>query len=150
MSTTGDPSLPPPKPEAGQLLYTPAPTERTAYIEHSVKVWRVLGSPGFPFHEERTRELAGRVYDRGLNPAGFGRQLAAIYASGSRKAALKSVNIPTLVIHGDVDPLIPLEAGKDTAESIPGAKLMVIEGMGHNLPPEVWPKVVDAIAGHAL
>jgi pimeloyl-ACP methyl ester carboxylesterase len=150
MSTTGDPGLPQPKPEAGQLLYTPAPTERTAYIEHSVKVWRTLGSPGFPSNEERTREFAGRVYDRGLNPAGFGRQLAAIYASGGRKDALKSVNIPTLVIHGDADPLIPLEAGKDTAASIPRAKLMVIEGMGHNLPPEVWPKVVDAIAGLAL
>jgi pimeloyl-ACP methyl ester carboxylesterase len=150
MSTTGDPRLPPSKPEAGQLLYTPAPTERTAYIEHSVKVWRILGSPGFPSNEERTREFAGQVYDRGLNPAGFGRQLAAIYASGSRKDALKSVNIPTLVIHGNTDPLIPLEAGKDTAESIPGAKLMVIEGMGHNLPPEVWPKVVEAITSHAL
>jgi len=150
MSTTGDPGLPPPKPEAGQLLLTPAPTEREAYIEHSVKVWRILGSPGFPFNEEGTREFAGCVYDRGLNPAGFGRQLAAVYASGSRKGALESLEIPTLVIHGEADPLIPLEAGKDTARSIPGAKLMVIEGMGHNLPPEVWSKVVDAIADHAL
>ena len=125
MSSTGDPGLPPPKPEASQLLFSPAPTERTAYIEHSVKVWHILGSPGFPSDEERTREFAGRVYDRGLNPAGFGRQLAAIYASGSRKGALKSVNIPTLVIHGNADPLIPVEAGKDTAASIPGAKLML-------------------------
>jgi len=150
MSTTGDPSLPPPKPEAGQLLFIPAPKEREAYIEHSVQVWRVLGSPGFPFHEDRTREFAGRVYDRGLNSEGFGRQLAAVYASGSRKGALESVHIPTLVIHGNADPLIPFEAGKDTAKSIRGAKLMVIEGMGHNLPPEVWPKVVEAIANHAL
>lgn len=150
MSTSGDPRLSQPKPEAGQLLLTPAPTERAAYIEHSLKVWHILGSPGFPFHENRTREFAGRVYDRGLNPQGFGRQLAAVYASGSRKGALESLDIPTLVIHGNADPLIPLEAGKDTAESIPGAKLMVIEGMGHNLPPEIWPKVVDAIAEHAL
>jgi len=150
MSTTGDPRLPQAKPEAGQLLFIPAPTEREAYIDHSVKVWRVLGSPGFPFHEERTREFAGRVYDRGLNPAGFGRQLAAVYASGSRKEALKSLDIPTLVIHGDADPLIPFEAGKDTAESIPGAKLVVIEGMGHHLPLEVWSKLVNEIAAHAL
>ena len=149
MSTTGDPNLPSPKPEAAQLLYTPSPTERRAYIDHSVVVGHILSGPGYPSSEERRRELAGRVYDRGVNPSGLGRQLAAIFASGSRKAALKSIHIPTLVIHGDADPLIPVEAGIDTAESIPGAKLMIIEGLGHGLPPEVWPQVMEAIASHA-
>jgi pimeloyl-ACP methyl ester carboxylesterase len=149
MSTTGDPGLPSPKPEAVQLLFTPAPTERTAFIEYSVNVRRILGGSDFPLNEERMREIAGRSCDRGLNPAGFGRQLAAVLASGSRKEALKSVDIPTLVIHGDADPLIPVEGGIDTAESISGAQLMIIEGMGHDLPPDIWPQIVEAIAGHA-
>jgi len=149
MSSTGDPRLPPPKPEAAQLLYTPSPIDRAGYIEYSVKTWGVLGGPCFPIDEERIREFAGRVYDRGRNPAGFSRQLAAILASGSRKGALESVHVPTLVIHGDADPLIPVEAGKDTAESIPGAKLVIIDGMGHDLPPVIWPGIVAAIADHA-
>ncbi len=149
MSTTGDPKLPPPKPEASQILFSPAPTERTAFIEYWLKVSRILGSPVFPFDEERIRGYAGHAYDRGPNPAGFGRQFAAILASGSRKGALKSVNIPTLIIHGDADPLIPIEGGIDTAESIPGAKLMIIEGMGHDLSPETWSQIVEAIVGHA-
>ena len=95
------------------------------------------------------REVAGRAYDRGLNPAGFGRQLAAILASDSRKGALSSVHIPTLVIHGDADPLVPVEGGIDTAESIPGAQLMIIEGMGHDLPPETWPQILQALVEHA-
>lgn len=150
MSTTGDPSLPPPTPEAGQFLMTPAPTEREAYLEHSLKVSHILAGSGFPFDEERARDYAGRAYDRGLNPAGFGRQLAAVLASGSRKSALQSVNIPTLVIHGAADPLIPVEGGKDTAASIPGAKLIIIAGMGHNLPLEVWSQMLDAISAHAV
>jgi pimeloyl-ACP methyl ester carboxylesterase len=77
------------------------------------------------------------------------RQLAAVLVSGSRREALTSLAVPTLVIHGDADPLVPLEAGLDTAEAVPGAKLLILEGMGHELPPEVWPRVVDAIARHA-
>jgi pimeloyl-ACP methyl ester carboxylesterase len=149
MSSTSDPRLPPPKPEAGLLLYAPSPTDRAGYIEYSVKTWRVLGGPCFPINEERIREFAGRVYDRGRHPAGFARQLAAILASGSRKSPLKSVHAPTLVIHGDADPLIPVEAGKDTAETIAGAKLVIIEGMGHDLPPAIWPEIVTVITDHA-
>jgi len=149
MSTTSDPQLPSPKPQAAQLLYTPAPTDLNAYIEYEVKVNRILRGPGFDVDEERLREFARRAYDRGLNPAGLARQLAAVLASGSRRAALKSVQVPTLVIHGDADPLIPLEGGVDTAESIPGAELVVVEGMGHGLPADAWPQILDAIASHA-
>ena len=76
--------------------------------------------------------------------------MAAVIASGSRKHALKDLSVPTLVIHGDADPLVPLECGIDTANSIPGAKLCIIEGMGHALPEALWSQVIDAIAGHAL
>lgn len=149
MSSTGDPQLPPPKPEAAAILVTPAPTDRAGYIESSVKTWRVLNGPAFPLDEDLARERAGRSFDRGLSPDGTARQLAAIMASGSRKEALKSVQVPTLVIHGDADPLVPVEGGIDTANAIPGAELMIIEGMGHNLPPEVAPQVIEAIARHA-
>jgi len=149
MSSTGDPQLPPPKPEAAAILVTPAPTDRAGYIESSIKTWRVLNGPAFPLDEDLTRERAGRFFDRGLSPDGTARQLAAIMASGSRKEALKSVQVPTLVIHGDADPLVPVEGGIDTANAIPGAELMIIEGMGHSLPPEVAPQVIEAIARHA-
>jgi len=149
MSRTGNPDLPPPTPEAMAILVTPAPTDRAGYIEYSVETWRVLSGPVFPLDEDLTRERAGQSFDRGLSPDGTTRQLAAILASGSRKEALESVQVPTLVIHGDADPLVPVEGGIDTADSIPGAELMIIEGMGHSLPPEVAPQVIEAIARHA-
>jgi pimeloyl-ACP methyl ester carboxylesterase len=149
MSSTGEPDLPPPTPEAMAILVTPAPTERAAYIERSVQTWWVLNGPVFPLDEDLTRERAGQSFDRGLSPEGTMRQLAAILASGSRKEALKSVTIPTLVIHGDADPLVPVEGGIDTANSVPDAELMIIEGMGHNLPPAVAPQVIEAIVRHA-
>jgi pimeloyl-ACP methyl ester carboxylesterase len=89
------------------------------------------------------------AYDRSFYPVGTGRQLAAILASGSRKEALKKVKIPTLVIHGDADPLAPVEGGKETAEVIPGAKLLIIDGMGHSIPVEVAPQIIEAITKHA-
>jgi pimeloyl-ACP methyl ester carboxylesterase len=150
MSTMGDPNLPPPKPEAAAVLVTPAPKDREAYLEHSIQVWQILNGPVYPPDEDRAREHAGQAFDRGLNPAGVARQLAAIWASGSRKEALKAITTPTLVIHGDADPLVPLEGGVDTANAIPGAELMIIEGMGHGLPPDIWPQVIDAIARHAV
>jgi pimeloyl-ACP methyl ester carboxylesterase len=150
MSSTGDPDLPQSKPEAGAILITPIPRDREGYVEYSVQIWRVLSGPGFPFDEDRTRELAARSFNRGLSPEGTMRQLAAILASGSRKEALKSLAIPTLVIHGDADPLVPVECGIDTADAIPGAELMIIEGMGHDLPPDVAPRVIQAIVRHAV
>ena len=150
MSSTGNPDLPPPTPEAMAILVTPAPTDRAGYIESSVQTWRVLNGPVLPLDEDLTRERAGRFFDRGLSPEGMVRQLAAILASGSRRESLKSVTIPTLVIHGDADPLVPVEGGIDTANSVPGAGLMIIEGMGHDLPPVVEPQVIEAIVRHAV
>jgi pimeloyl-ACP methyl ester carboxylesterase len=150
MSMTGDPDLPNPDPEVISLLVRPAPADRESYIASSVETWKALGSPGFPFDEDLIRKRAGRAYDRGLCPEGTMRQLAAILASGSRKEALASVSVPTLVIHGDADPLVPVAGGIDTAEAIPGAELMIIEGMGHEIPVPVAPRVIDAIARHAV
>ena len=101
-----------------------------------------LSSGRVPFHDWGT-------FERGLHPAGVGRQLRAILASGSRKERLAKVKAPTLVIHGTVDPLVRPEGGKDTAASIPGAKLLMIEGMGHALPIPMWPQIIDAIDKHA-
>ena len=149
MSSTGDPELPPPKPEARSVLLTTLPTDRAAYIESCVRIWAVLSGPKFPVDEARVRKWAGQSHDRGLNPAGFARQFAAIIASGSRKEMLKSVAVPTLVLHGDADPLVPVECGMDTANAVPGASLVIIEGMGHTLPETLWPRVIDAIDHHA-
>lgn len=147
MSTTGDPSLPPSKPEALAFLLRPPPVEREALIEHAVELWRTIGSPGFPFDEEFVRTRSALAYDRCFYPPGQVRQLAAILAHGSRRPRLKDVRVPALVIHGTDDPLVPVEGGKDTAAHIPGAELMLIEGMGHDLPRPVWPRLVAAIAG---
>ena len=149
MSTTGDPDLPHAKPWALAELFRPTPLERDAYIERYVRQWRMLRGGAFPGEEMRDRDRAARNHERGLSPAGSARQLAAILASGSRRRALRHVKTPTLVIHGDADPLVPLAAGRDTAASIPGAELMVLEGMGHALPMPLWPRIVDGIVGIA-
>ncbi len=150
MSSTGNAELPPAKPEAMALLTEPAPTGRSDFIEDSVRVARILSGPGFPVDEDRVRKKAGDIFDRGLSPAGMTRQLAAIIGSGSRKDALKSVTVPTLVIHGDTDPLIPVEGGIDTADAISGAQLLIIKGLGHDLSPAMWPQIVAAIISHAV
>jgi pimeloyl-ACP methyl ester carboxylesterase len=150
MSTTGNPELPTANPEVISLLIRPAPEDRDGYVASQVETWKVLGSPGFPFDEDLVRERAGRAFDRGLCPEGTMRQMAAILASGSRKEALKSLSVPTLVIHGDADVLVPVEGGIDTAAAVPGAKLMIVEGMGHDIPLPVAPQVIEAIAQHAV
>lgn len=149
MSSTGDPSLPRAKPRVMRVLTKRPPSERADYIENTLDSLRLLSGPAYPIDEERIRRRAGRAFDRGLSPRGVARQLAAIMASGSRKEALHNLEVPTLVIHGDADPLVPVEHGIDTADSIPGAELMIIKGMGHELPPPVWPQLVTAIAKHA-
>jgi pimeloyl-ACP methyl ester carboxylesterase len=147
MSSTGNPDLPPAKPEAIAALLTPQPATRAENIERAVLVFRTIGSPGFPFDEADVRARAALSYDRGFSPEGAARQLIAVLASGSRKEALKSLRTPALVIHGRNDPLVPVEAARDTAAAIPGAQLMIIEGMGHDLPRMVWPRIIDAITG---
>jgi len=150
MSTTGEPGLPPPTPEATAVLFEPPPPERKAFIEYTVRVNKVLNGPVFRIDEKRTRQIANQVYNRGLNPAGISRQYAAIIGSGGRKALLKTVSIPSQIIHGDKDPLVPVRCGMDTADAIPGAKQLIIKGMGHFLAPALWPRIVDAIADHAV
>ena len=115
-------------------------------MARAVKVFRTIGSPGFPLDEARVRELAGRSFDRCTHPAGAARQMLAVLASGSRVDALRRVTVPTLVIHGTDDPLVPLAAGVETAHLVPGAELVLIEGMGHDLPRAVWGRVIDGIS----
>ncbi|WP_407165618.1 alpha/beta fold hydrolase [Bradyrhizobium sp. ORS 111] len=149
MSTTGNPRVPGPSREAAAVLMAPPPATKDEYFARYAQTWKVLRNGSFPEDEALDRSRAERTYARGLNPAGVSRQLRAVLASGSRKERLRSVKAPTLVIHGTVDPLVHPEGGKDTAASIPGAKLLMIDGMGHALPIPMWPQIIDAIDQHA-
>ena len=150
MSTTGNPDLPQGKPEALAAVLAPAPAKREEYVEHMMNVWRRIWSPGFPFEEARARTFIENSYDRSYYPQGAVRQNIAIIASGDRRSLLSSIKVPTLVIHGADDPLIPVEGGKDTAQVIPGARLFIINGMGHDMPKGVWVKIVTAISQHIM
>jgi pimeloyl-ACP methyl ester carboxylesterase len=146
MSTTGSRWVGLPSFKAfGVLLGTP-PRSRAAAVERSVKTFSVIGSPGYPFDEERVRRIAGLAYDRGHSAAGVARQLHAITASGDRTRALKGVKVPAAVIHGTGDVLVRPAGGRATARAIPGARLRMIEGMGHDLPQQLWPAYVEEIA----
>jgi pimeloyl-ACP methyl ester carboxylesterase len=148
-SRTGNPAIPPPKPEVFGLLITPPPEEREACIEHMLGVFKTISGPGFPVDEQWTRKIMAKSYDRCFYPQGMDRQLVAILTQKNRVPALAKVATPTLVVHGTSDPLVPVEGGKDTAETIPGAQLILIEGMGHDLPHGgAWPRIVEAIAAH--
>ena len=148
-SRTGDPEEPQSKPEAMEFLLTPPPEEREAYIEFRMKLFNTISGPGFPYDEEWLRKFVVKSYDRSCCPQGAARQLVAILAQKNRKPALTSLSTPTLVIHGADDPLVRVECGKNTAAAIPGAKLMIIEGMGHDLPHGgAWPQIIDAIVDH--
>jgi pimeloyl-ACP methyl ester carboxylesterase len=148
MSSTGDPSLPQATPDVLQILLQPLPTERDASIERHVTIFRAIGSPGFPFDEPYIRARGARAFDRNRSPFGQARQLAAILAHGDRTARLRALSVPALVIHGEDDPLIPVECGRATAAAIPGAHLITIPGMGHDNPRPVWPHAVQAISEH--
>ena len=149
MSTTGDRTVGQARQEALAVLMTPVPQTRDAYIEFHINAFKAIGSPGFQFDEEFLRWRAGATYDRSVYPAGFRRQLAAIIASGDRTSKLGQISAPALVIHGSDDPLITVSGGEATARAIPGAELVVIQGMGHDLPKGAWPQIVDAIAANA-
>jgi pimeloyl-ACP methyl ester carboxylesterase len=148
MSTTGDRTVGQGTPEALALLMGPAPTNRDEAIEASVKSTQVLLGPGFAFDEAKVRERAARIYDRMNYPVGFARQLVGIVASGDRTPELRKLSVPTLVIHGADDPLVTLSGGEATAAAIPGARLLVIPGMGHSTPEEAWPEIIDAIVAN--
>jgi pimeloyl-ACP methyl ester carboxylesterase len=126
-----------------------APRDREGYIEHQMKVFGKTGSPGFPRDETDLRELATMSFDRGYDPAGSGRQLAAIIAAPDRTKDLAAIGVPTLVIHGEKDKLVAPSGGRATTKAIPGARLMTIAGMGHDLPRPVWPRIIDGIAENA-
>ncbi len=114
--------------------------------ERMVRVFRVIGSPAYPRNEDWLRDVGSRAYDRGHDPAGGRRQLAAIRASGDRRPGLAGVRVPTLVLHGAADPLIRPAGGRATAAAVPGARLVVYPGMGHDLPHPLWPSITGEIA----
>jgi pimeloyl-ACP methyl ester carboxylesterase len=149
MSNTGSRWAGQPKLATYRVLLAVQPTDREQFIEHVLKMYRVIGSPGFDRDEDDLREIAARSYERGRNPAGSGRQLAAIIASGDRTAGLRTVRVPTVVIHGTKDPLVRPSGGRATAKAVPGARLMPIEGMGHDLPRQTWPRIIGAIVENA-
>jgi len=150
MSTTGNPRLPRAQKEAMRVLANrPMSGDTEALIAYSVNAARVIGSPDYPAAEERLQRRVRSDFERGWYPQGVARQMAAIVADGDRRAMLKSIKAPTLVIHGEADPLVPIAGGRDTAENIPGAQLLTIPGMGHDLPLALVDTLADAIAGHA-
>jgi len=124
------------------------PNDPQAVVDHLVKVFGVIGSPAFPSDTAELRQRLARSVHRAYHPAGIARQLLAIMAAGDRRRQLRTIVAPTLVIHGAADPLLPVAAGRDTARNIPGAELLVIDGMGHDLPLEVLPRLAEAIGAH--
>jgi pimeloyl-ACP methyl ester carboxylesterase len=145
MSGPGGTDEVPPKPEGAAVLLTMPPPTREERIEQAMSIRRALLGPGDPFDEAFERKRAVRAFDRAYHPIGAGRQLVAILAATSRMDRLKHVQVPTLVIHGIDDVLVPVENGRLVAEAVPGARLIELEGMGHDLPKRVWPQVLDAI-----
>jgi len=131
------------------VLLKPAPTERSDAIEHGVRVFTQIGSPGFDRDELELRDVVERSYDRGHDRSGPSRQLAAIIASGNRTDRLQQLDVPTVVIHGTKDRLVRPSGGRAVARAIPGAQLVEVEGMAHDLPRGAWPRIIDAIAGNA-
>lgn len=150
MSTTGDRRVGQPSAEGAGVLFTPMPAERERYLEQAVANARLaLAGSAFPLDPDAIRRGAARSYDRAYDPAGVARQLAAALAAGDRTEALRSLRVPALVVHGEVDRIIGVDGGEATAAAIPGARLLRIPGLGHELPPGAWTTVADAIADNA-
>lgn len=148
MSSTGNPALPQAAPDVMAMLTQPAPhpfRQQEEFLAHSLAFARRISSPGFPFDEAAYRALILEETRRAYDPSGFGRQIAAIAATGDLRPCLAKVKAPTLVVHGAQDPLVPPAAGEDTAASIKGARLMIIDGMGHDLPPALYDSVIEAM-----
>jgi pimeloyl-ACP methyl ester carboxylesterase len=148
MSSTGNPDLPKATPAASAALVSPAGTTLDEVLDRAVSISRVIGSPVFPDDEAALRSRARADFERSFYPVGVARQMAAIAASGNRRPHLPRVTTPTLVIHGKDDPLVPLAGGIDTHEAIPGSRLEVFEGMGHDLPEALWPDIVRHVSEH--
>jgi pimeloyl-ACP methyl ester carboxylesterase len=150
MSSSGEPGLPQAMPEAMTAIMQARPdgSDRELAVQHGMRIYRAIGSPGFPTPDDELRMKVGAAFDRSYYPVGVGRQFAAIMANGSRVDMLKKLSVPTLVLHGADDPLVPVEAGRHTAAQIPGSTLTVIPGMGHDIAPGLIPILVEAIANH--
>jgi len=150
-STTGNRELPQTKPEILGILIALPPNKREAHVEHMLRVFKTIAGPRFGVDEAWTRKTIAASFDRSYYPQGIARQLVAIMTQRDRRSALALLKVPTLVIHGTDDPLVPVEGGKDTAKAIPGAQLMLIEGMGHDLPHGgAWPQIIEAIVEFTL
>jgi pimeloyl-ACP methyl ester carboxylesterase len=149
MSTTGAGRVGRPALKVLPFLVKPPATDREGAMQRIVELFDVVGSPGFERDVAATRELAGASFDRSSDRTGAARQLAAIIASGNRTKALRTIRAPTLVIHGADDKMVAVSGGKATAKAIPGARLEVIPGMGHDLPVALWPRFVRLIAEQA-
>lgn len=148
MSATGNPGMPPADPDAMTMMMRPAPDpvlDEASFLDHGVAFARRIAGTAHPFDEEACSALLREEVRRGRAPGGFGRQLAAVSVAGDRRASLAAITAPTLVVHGTKDPLFPPACGEDTAASIPGAEMMLIPGMGHDLPPSLYRAIADAI-----
>ena len=151
MSTSGHRSLPGADPLVRRHIFhaRPGGNDREAIVNHNMRTIELIGSPAYPVDADKRREMASLSYDRCFYPQGFTRHVAAIIHDGDRRNRLQTIEAPTLVIHGREDPLVPLAGGIDTAEHIPDTRLEIIDGMGHNLPIELWPQIIDLIDDHA-
>jgi pimeloyl-ACP methyl ester carboxylesterase len=149
MSTTGSRIVGNPALKVYPFFLGRPPRDKETYLDRIVKLFGVVGSPGFPRDEAELREMAGQSYDRDSSPAGTPRQLAAILSAGNRTKTVRRVQAPTLVIHGTDDKLVSKSGGKATARAINEARLLLVEGMGHDLPRGAWPQIIDAIAENA-
>jgi pimeloyl-ACP methyl ester carboxylesterase len=149
MGSTGARSSGQPQLRTAKVLMSVPPADRDGYVDHMMKTFTVIGSPGFERDEDDLRRFSETSFDRGRNPAAAGRQLAAINASGNRTSQLRQIGAPTLVIHGRADTLVRPSGGRATAKAIAGSTLLEIPGMGHDLPRKTWPQIADAIAENA-
>jgi pimeloyl-ACP methyl ester carboxylesterase len=149
MSSTGSRWSGQPAPRILPVFLQKPASGKEAYVERIVKLFALVGSPGFERDDDELRELASTSWDRGVDPAGLNRQLGAIIASGHRGEDLKRIRVPTLVIHGKSDRLIRPSGGRATSRAIPGARIDLNDGMGHDLPRGVWPRIVDGIEQNA-
>ena len=149
MSTTNNPELPQMTQETAIVFMSPVPPERDAQIENQIKVAKFVYGSGFPFDEEKIRTIVAKSFDRCFYPQGILRQMIAIMVQGNLKEKISVIKVPTLVIHGREDLLYPVECGIEIAETIQGSELIIIEGLGHSLPPELWTQITDAIKKNA-
>lgn len=144
--STPSPAIGSPTQEAMAVLFAPPATSREEAVQRARTTYEVIGSPAYPLDLAWLASISGEAYDRAYDPLGVARQLLAVHASGDRTPRLRELAVPTLVVHGDADPLVQVAGGHATAEAVPDAELLVLEGMGHNLPRELWPQITEAIA----